>query len=69
MDAVTGEPVQSHNKGRGYEIGENQFLQVRDELEAAKQEGLRSRPYSGAPARSGVEHDEQSEPANVQARC
>jgi non-homologous end joining protein Ku len=38
--------VQSHNKGRGYEVGENQFLQVRDdELEAAEQEGRR-RPYS-----------------------
>ncbi len=67
VDAVTGEPVQSHNKGRGYEVGENQFLQVHDdELEAAEQEG-RSRPYSGAPARSAVQHDEQSEPANVRA--
>ena len=46
VDAVSGEPVQSHNKGRGYEVGENQFLQVHDdELEAAEQEGRR-RPYS-----------------------
>jgi DNA end-binding protein Ku len=46
VDVVTGEPVQAHNKGRGYEVGENQFLLVRDdELEAAEQEGRR-RPYS-----------------------
>jgi hypothetical protein len=39
VDVVTGEPVQAHNKGRGYEVGENQFLLVRDdELEAAEQE-------------------------------
>lgn len=42
VDVVTGEPVQAHNKGRGYEMGENQFLLVRDdELDAAEQEGRR----------------------------
>ena len=51
VDVVTGEPVQAHNKGRGYEVGENQFLLVRDdELEAAEQEGRR-RPYSSVPAK------------------
>jgi len=49
VDSVTGEPVASSNKGRGYEVGENQFLLLReDELEAAEQEA-RSRPYSAAP--------------------
>jgi hypothetical protein len=49
VDVVTGEPVQAHNKARGYDVGENQFLLVRDdELEAAEQEG-RSRPYSSVP--------------------
>jgi DNA end-binding protein Ku len=49
VDSVTGEPVRSSNKGRGYEIGENQFLLVgEDELEAAEQEARR-RPYSSAP--------------------
>jgi hypothetical protein len=44
VDVVTGEPVQSHNKGRGYEVGDNQFLLVRDdELEAAEQEARSSR--------------------------
>jgi hypothetical protein len=30
VDSVTGEPVDSSNKARGYEIGENQFLLVED---------------------------------------
>jgi non-homologous end joining protein Ku len=50
VDVVTGEPVETHNKARGYEVGENQFLLVGDdELAAAEQEG-RSRPYSAGPA-------------------
>jgi DNA end-binding protein Ku len=50
VDSVTGEPVQSHEKGRGYEVGENQFVIVKDEeLEAAQQEA-RTRPFSTAPA-------------------
>jgi len=67
VDAVTGEPVQSHNKGRGYEVGENQFLLVRDdELKAAEQEA-RSKPYSAAPPRAAVQDDEQLEPPSVLA--
>ena len=67
VDAVTGEPVQPHNKGRGYEVGENKFLLVQnDELEAAEQEG-RTRPYSRTPAKSAIEQDDEREPANVQA--
>ena len=31
VDSVTGEPVGSENKGRGYEIGKDQFLMVEDE--------------------------------------
>ena len=35
VDSVTGEPVGSENKGRGYEIGKDQFLMVEDaELES-----------------------------------
>jgi hypothetical protein len=50
VDSVTGQIVESHDKGRGYEVGENQFLLVQDgELKAARQEG-RSRPFSEAPA-------------------
>jgi DNA end-binding protein Ku len=37
VDAVTGEPVASEDKGRGYEIGENHFLLVEDqEVEQAR---------------------------------
>jgi non-homologous end joining protein Ku len=59
VDVVTGEPVQAHNKGRGYEVGENQFLVVRDdELEAAEQEGRGGRTeafqrYQGKSTRCG----------------
>jgi DNA end-binding protein Ku len=49
VDSVTGEVVQSDDKGRGYQIGENQLLLVEDEeLEAARHEA-RARPYSAAP--------------------
>jgi non-homologous end joining protein Ku len=49
VDSVTGDVVESHNRGRGYEVGENQFLIVQDEeLEAAQQEG-RTRPFSAEP--------------------
>src|SRR5918992_5328720 len=37
VDAVTGELVSSEEKARGYEIGENQFLMVKDqEVEQAR---------------------------------
>src|SRR3954470_16651589 len=58
LDVVTGEPVQAHNKGRGYEVGENQFLLMRDdELDAAEKEGRR-RPYSSVPLET-LQHSEQ----------
>jgi non-homologous end joining protein Ku len=46
VDVVTGEPVERHNKTRGYQVGENQFLTIEnEELEAAREEA-RSRPFS-----------------------
>jgi hypothetical protein len=52
VDTVTGDVVQSSDKGRGYEFGENQFLVVKDEeLEAAQHEA-RTRPFSTAPSRA-----------------
>jgi len=54
VDAVTGEVVASHNKGRGYEIGENDFLIVPDEELAAAQQEARERPFSAAPAQPVV---------------
>jgi non-homologous end joining protein Ku len=65
VDVVTGEPVQAHNKGRGYEVGENQFLLVRDdELEAAEQEGRR-RPYSSVSVET-LQHSAQPGAANLE---
>ena len=49
VDSVTGEVVEQHDKGRGYEIGQSQFLMVEDEeLETAQQQA-KTRPYSQAP--------------------
>src|SRR5881227_91739 len=58
VDAVTGEPVGPEGKGRGYEIGENQFLMVKDEeLETARQVA-RTLPFSAAPATSQAAREE-----------
>jgi hypothetical protein len=41
VDTVTGEAVDSSNKARGYELGENEFLLVEDrDLERARSERL-----------------------------
>ena len=38
VDAVTGEAVDSSDKGRGYQVGDSSFLPVEDEeLEVARQ--------------------------------
>src|SRR4051812_44063860 len=43
VDAVTGEVVDSTDKGRGYEVAQNQFLMVDDtELDTAQQEARRT---------------------------
>ena len=31
VDSVTGEVVESHDKGRGYEVGNNRFVMVEEE--------------------------------------
>jgi non-homologous end joining protein Ku len=50
VDAVTGDVVAAHNKGRGYEVGENDYLLVEnEELEAARQQAS-VRPFNPAPA-------------------
>ncbi|HKB23176.1 MAG TPA: Ku protein [Methyloceanibacter sp.] len=55
VDTVTGEVVDPRQKGRGYEVGERQFLVVEDqELEKARQEA-RMRTYSGAQASAAQE--------------
>ena len=60
VDSVTGEIVQPHDKGCGYEVGEQQLLLVQDEeLEAAQREA-RSRP---APVPQSLKTPSTREPA------
>src|SRR5215203_5557271 len=62
VDSVTGEVVESQDKGRGYEVGEDQFLLVQDEeLEAARQEA-KTRPYSAAPVSRSPLLEDQAPP-------
>jgi non-homologous end joining protein Ku len=52
VDSVTGDPVDSYDKGRGYEVRENRFLLVDDdELESARQ-APRMSPSPAAPIAS-----------------
>jgi DNA end-binding protein Ku len=62
VDTVTGQVVESSSRGRGYQVGDDQFLLVPDEeLKQARLEA-RSRPFAGpAPA----EEDEEPAPASV----
>jgi non-homologous end joining protein Ku len=62
VDSVTGEPVQSYEKGHGYEVGENQFVIVKDEELEAAQQAARTRPFSTAPA--AVASTRRDEPAS-----
>ena len=59
--------MQSHKKGRGYEIGENQFLVVQEEeLEAAKEEA-RTRPFDAAPSRLTAPPDTEQQSRSASA--
>ena len=53
VDTVTGQVVQSDDKGRGYQIAEDQFLLLQDEEIEAVRDEARARPYS-APPDAGV---------------
>ena len=68
VDSVTGEVVKSHDKGRGYEIAEQQFLLVQDEeLEAARQEA-RKRPAGPASINKAAPLTEGPETSRATAR-
>jgi DNA end-binding protein Ku len=57
VDTVTGEIVENTNRGRGYQIAEDQFLVVPDEeLKQARVEA-RSRPFTRSTA---IERDEEA---------
>src|SRR3569833_608517 len=61
VDTVTGKVVASHERGRGYEVGEEQFVLVHDEeLEEAKREA-RTRPFSMPAAGTAPASDEEAE--------
>jgi DNA end-binding protein Ku len=59
VDAVTGAEVDTSDKGRGYEVAENQFVVVEDaEVEQARAEA-RTRPF-GAGAGRSLKEDQDS---------
>src|SRR5436189_3176624 len=63
VDTITGAVVRSEDKGRGYEVGQNQFVVVaNEELQAAREEA-RKRPYSATPASSPSAQLRTEEPA------
>ena len=80
VDSVTGEVVESHDKGRGYEVGNNRFVMVEEEeLQAARAAQpiaptaaadlsvarASSAPPSKAAARHVVEEEEGDEPEEL----
>jgi DNA end-binding protein Ku len=68
VDTITGEPVARDQKGRGYEVGADQFLLVREDEIAAAEEEARHRPYTEIGA-STVSHPVQgSEAPNTNAQ-
>jgi DNA end-binding protein Ku len=54
VDSVTGEQVPSSDKGRCYEVEENQFVMVKDEELEIAREVARGRPFSAAPSVSAA---------------
>jgi DNA end-binding protein Ku len=59
VDSVTGEAIGAHEKGRGYEVGENQLVVVEEEqLEKAREEA-RTRPYSPTPPAVGSQQPQE----------
>jgi DNA end-binding protein Ku len=55
VDSLTGDVVEAHDKGRGYEVGAKQFVLVEDEeLDEARAEA-RTKPFGAAPAVSNDE--------------
>jgi Ku protein len=75
LDSITGEAVDTPDKGRGYEVGENRFLVVEDrELEQARSERpppgavQLAQPLRPAPATRAAESEESEETGEEQHR-
>ena len=62
VDSVTGDIVESENKGRGYEVGQDQFLMVQEEELAQAREEARDRPFSAAPVANRPLHPPPEQP-------
>src|SRR3954452_7217756 len=65
VDTATGEVIASYNKGRGYEVGENEFLVVEHEELAAVQREARERPFNSPAARSLTTPPTQKQPVKA----
>src|SRR5687768_2612337 len=64
VDSITGEVVESPERGRGYQVGQNRFLMVEEEELQTAQEEAKRRPYSAVPASLiRAEEDEEPKPA------
>jgi hypothetical protein len=69
VDTVTGEVVDAHDRGRGYQLGANEFLMVEEEELKAAQQEARSRPYTMASAPSlAADQNEEAEPPQRSSR-
>ena len=69
VDTFTGQLVEAEEKGRGYELGENQFLVVEDEELEKAREGARTRLYSAAPvAPEGAPPSARRDAPNVDSK-
>jgi DNA end-binding protein Ku len=74
VDAMTGEIVQSHDKGRGYEIEAQQFLPVEEqEIEAARAAAAAPPPApereivgSSLPSARKIEEEDEDKPEAVE---
>ena len=69
VDSVTGEVVGSENKGRGYEVGQDLFLLVRDEELAQAREEARERPFSVSPGAILENRKADFDPTLLEDRC
>src|SRR5829696_4568828 len=45
VDSITGDPIESYDKGRGYEVGENQFVLIDDQELDRTREEAKARPF------------------------
>lgn len=65
IDTVTGDVVDAGDRGRGYEVGQDQFVAVPDEELKEAQREARSRPFSqlAAPKETAVEEQPVPRPS------